>query len=220
MPKTRVAIISPSAIASSGPVTPVFKELWPEAEPINIMDESLYADYASTRVIDDALVKRLDSLLRHSELSGAKAAVFTGSVFGAIVEETRKTMKIPVLASYEAMIEAAFAAGPRLVVMTTSPYSMANITDDIARYAKQHGKSYSLDPRVLDDARIAFRDNGDIKEHFRLIAKATEGVDCDAILLGQTSMDPAYNLAPKVPGRPVLTPLRTTVAKMRHMLGA
>jgi Asp/Glu/hydantoin racemase len=220
MPKTRVAIISPSAIASAGPVTPVFKELWPEADPINIMDESLYADYATTRVIDDALVRRLDSLLRHSELSGAKAAVFTGSVFGAIVEETRKTMSIPVLASYEAMIEAAFAAGPRLVVMTTSPYSMTNISADIERYAKQHGRTYTQDSRVLDDARIAFRENGDIKEHFRLIAEATRGVDCDAILLGQTSMDPAYNLVAHVPGRPVLTPLRTTVMKMRQLLGA
>jgi Asp/Glu/hydantoin racemase len=220
MSKTRVAIISPSAIASAGPVTPVFKELWPEADPINIMDESLYADYASTRVIDDALVKRLDSLLRHSELSGAKAAVFTGSVFGAIVEETRKTMSIPVLASYEAMIEAAFAAGSRLCVMTTSPYSMTNITADIARYAQQHGKTYTQDSRVLDDARIAFRENGDIKEHFRLIAlHANVARDCDAVLLGQTSMDPAYNIAAKVPGRPVLTPLRTTVMKMRQLLG-
>jgi len=220
MTKTRVAIISPSAIASSGPVGPVFRELWPEADPINIMDESLYADYAHTRVIDDALVKRLDSLLRHSELSGARAAVFTGSVFGAIVEETRKTMSIPVLASYEAMIEAAFAAGPRLVVMTTSPYSMTNISADIARYARQHGRTYTQDSRVLDDARVAFRRNGDIREHFRLIAEATRGVECDAILLGQTSMDPAYDLVAHVAGRPVLTPLRTTVMKMRALLGA
>ncbi|HET9902616.1 MAG TPA: aspartate/glutamate racemase family protein [Xanthobacteraceae bacterium] len=221
MTPIRVAIISPSALASAGPVPAVFQELWPEADPINIIDESLYADYAKTRVIDAALVRRLDSLLRHSELSGARIAVFTGSVFGAIVEATRRTMRIPVLASYEAMIEAAFASGSRLCVLTTSPYSMANITEDIARYAERHGKAYTQTSRVLDAARIAFREKGDIREHFRLIAGAVaECRDCDAVLLGQTSMDPAYALIPPVPGRPVLTPLRTTVLKMRRMLSS
>jgi hypothetical protein len=98
---------------------------------------------------------------------------------------------------------------------------MANITAEIRRHADRNGKTYTQESRVLDDARAAFRDGGDIKEHFRLIAEATRACrDCDAILLGQTSMDPAFDLVAPVPGRPVLTPLRTTVLKMRRILGA
>jgi Asp/Glu/hydantoin racemase len=221
MTRVRIAVVAPSTVASSGPASDVFAELWPDADPVNIIDESLYADYASTRVIDDALIKRLDSLLRHSERSGAKAAVFTGSVFGAVVEETRKTMAIPVLASYEAMIEAAFEAGPRLCVMTTSPFAMVNITEDIERYAARRALKYTQESRVLDNARVAFRERGDIVEHFRLIAAATEeALEFDAVLLGQTSMDPAFRLAKPHPGRPILTPLRTTVLKLRKMLGS
>src|SRR5688572_30368939 len=102
--KTRVAVVSPSGLHAVGPVAETFGELWPEAEPINIIDESLYADYIATRVIDASIAERLDRLLHYAELTGAKAAVFTGSVFGAIVEKARADMKIPVLASYEAMI--------------------------------------------------------------------------------------------------------------------
>lgn len=217
----RVAIVSPSGLHSAGPVAAAFKELWPQAEPINIIDESLYADYISTRVIDASIASRLDKLLHYVELTGAKAAVFTGSVFGAIVEKARADMKIPVLCSYEAMIEAAFAAGPRLAVLTTSPFSMPEITNDIRRYAERTGKTYTLQSKVLDDARIAFREKGSIQEHFRLIAQAARGyTECDSVMLGQTSMGPAYDLIEPVPGRPVFTPLRTTVLKMKELLGA
>ena len=218
--KRRVAIVSPSGLHAVGPVAAAFGELWPEAEPINVIDESLYADYIATRVIDDTIARRLDALLHYVEMTGAEAAVFTGSVFGAIVEKSRADMKIPVLASYEAMIEAAFEAGSRLAVVTTSPFSMPEITNDIRRYADRRGLSYTLQSKVLDDARISFREGGDIQKHFRLIAKAAENyADCDCLMLGQTSMGPAYDLIPPMPGRPVLTPLRTTVLKMKRLLG-
>ena len=218
--RTRVAIVSPSGLHSVGPVAAAFGELWPQAEPVNIIDESLYADYIATRVIDDTIASRLDTLLHYAPLTGAKAAVFTGSVFGPIVEKARADIPIPVLCSYEAMIEAAFAAGPRLVVLTTSPFSMPEITRDIARYGERTGKPYTLESKVLDDARIAFRERGSIEEHFRLIAAAVEHYrDCDAVMLGQTSMGPAYELITPVPGRPVLTPLRTTVLKMKALVG-
>ena len=217
--KRRVAIVSPSGLASAGPVAAVFGELWPEADAINIVDESLYADYSATRIIDESLARRLDALLHYAELTGAEAAVFTGSVFGAIVESARRDMKIPVLASYEAMIEAAFEAGPRLAVLTTSPFAMRSITEDIGRYGKRQGKTYTLTSRVLDDAGIAFRQDGDIQQHYRLIAQAARDcTDCDCVMLGQTSMDPAFGLVEPIAGRPVLTPLRTTVLKMRRML--
>ena len=216
---TRVAIVSPSGIHAAGPVAAAFAELWPEAEPINVIDESLYADYVTTRVIDQSIANRLDRLLHYVELTGAKAAVFTGSVFGAIVEKSRADMAIPVLCSYEAMIEAAFAAGSRFAVFTTSPFSMPEISKDIARYADRHGKTYTQASKVLDDARIAFREHGSIEEHYRLIAQAADAAtDYDCVMLGQTSMDPAYPLVTPVPGRPVLTPLRTTVLKMKQML--
>ena len=215
----RIAIVSPSNLAAAGPVAAAFGELWPAADVVNVVDESLYADYVATRVIDDGLVRRLDLLLHYSETTGAHAALFTGSVFGAIVEKARASMAIPVLASYEAMIEAAFAAGPRLAVVTTSLYSMPAITADIGRYAAQHGLTYTLQSRVLDEAREAFRRDGDIKKHFALIAEAAgEFTDCDSLMLGQTSMDPAFALIAPLAHRPVLTPLRTTVLKLRKML--
>lgn len=215
----RVAVVSPSGLHAAGPVAAAFAELWPQAEPINVIDESLYADYVATRVIDESIARRLDTLLHYVEMTGARAAVFTGSVFGAIVEKARADMAIPVLCSYEAMIEDAFAAGSRFAVLTTSLYSMPEITADIRRHGERIGRSPELATQILDDARIAFRERGDIEEHYRLIAAATRDfIDCDCVMLGQTSMDPAYRLIEPVAGRPVLTPLRSTVLKMKRML--
>src|SRR3546814_9233656 len=99
--------------AAIGPTEAAFAEIWPEAETISLYDQSLYADYTVYRELTPEIGRRIAGLLRHSVESGAVAILVTGSFFAAPVEAVRQELAIPVLTANEAMIEAAFAAGPR-----------------------------------------------------------------------------------------------------------
>ncbi len=202
------------------PIEEVFARTWPEAETVSLFDQSLYFDYERAGAITPELSDRIESLLRYSAACGADAILFTGSLFGAPVESVRRDMNIPVLTAYEAMIEEAFAAGPRIGLLATVADTVDMIRDDIERYACAVGKPYQLDARLVEGALDALL-AGDRAGHDRLVAAEAAALhNCDSLLLGQFSMSPVAAQIPEVRGRRVLTSPDTAVAKLRRVLAA
>lgn len=222
MTALRIGVISPTPVAFPT-VDDAFAELWPEAAPVRILDDSLYADFIN----DDFSVpaeqpaeayERVARLLRYSRESGAEGIIFCGSVFGRLVEAGRDGFDVPVLTSYEAMIEQALAEGPRLGVLSTADGSLQCLADDVARYAETHSAAYSIDGRVVDGAFQKVLD-GDRDGHDDLIvAAAAELTDCNALMLAQFSMGLVPQKIAPVAGRPVLTAPHCAVAKLRSLL--
>jgi Asp/Glu/hydantoin racemase len=218
MANTRIGIVSPMAIASEA-VTAAFAELWPEAEAINLLDESLYADFAGGKGVTDETYRRVATLLQYSQDCGADGIVFTGSVFGRTVEAGRENLSVPVLTSHEAMIEAAFKCGSRFGILTTAAGSLRCLAEDIERYAQANGLDYTITDHIEDAARPVIL-AGDVERHDQMVAAAADKMtDCDCLLLGQFSMDQAVKKFADVPGRPVFTPPRTAVEKLKRLLG-
>lgn len=213
----RIGVVSPMALASEM-VREAFDELWPEAEPIDLYDESLYADFAGGKVMTDEAYHRIAVLLKYSQDSGAQGMLFTGSVFGRAVEAGREKISVPVLTSHEAMIEAAFETGSRFGILTTAAGSLRCLADDIDRYAKAHGLSYTITDHIEDAARPIIL-AGDIERHDDMVAAAAAKMtDCDCLLLGQFSLRRAAKKFADVPGRPVFTPPDTAVKKLKRLL--
>src|SRR5207244_8006630 len=102
MPK-RVFLVHPTPLAMA-PIDEAFKTLWPQAQTINVLDESLYADIPQDGTLVPAIYDRIASLLRHCELSGADGILFSGSTFGPAVDTSRAGMCVPVLRAEEAMM--------------------------------------------------------------------------------------------------------------------
>jgi Asp/Glu/hydantoin racemase len=198
-------------------VTAAFAELWPEAEVINLLDESLYADFAGKEITDETY-RRIAVLLQYSQDSGAQGIVFTGSVFGRPVEAGREKLSVPVLTAHEAMIEAAFECGSRFGILTTAAGSLRCLADDIDRYAQENGLSFTMTDHIEDAARPVIL-AGDIERHDEMVAAAAAKMtDCECLMLGQFSMETAAQKIADVPGRPVLTPPRTAVEKLKRIL--
>jgi len=213
----RIGVVSPMAIANDT-VGEAFAELWPEAEIINLIDESLYADFAGGKQVTEETYRRVAILLQYSQDSGARGIVFTGSVFGRVVEAGREKLSVPVLTSHEAMIEAAFERGSRFGILTTAAGSLRCLADDIERYAQANGLSYTLTDHIEDAARPVIL-AGDMDRHDEMVAAAAAKMtDCDCLLLGQFSMARAAKQFAEVPGRPVLTPPHTAVEKLKRLL--
>src|SRR5207342_2230799 len=118
MPK-RVFLVHPTPLAMA-PIDEAFKTLWPQAQTINVLDESLYADIPQDGTLVPAIYDRVASLLRHCELSSADGILFSGSTFGPAVDKARIGMRVPVLRAEEAMMEQAVTLGERILLVCTA----------------------------------------------------------------------------------------------------
>src|SRR3546814_6350856 len=98
MTKARIGVVSPTEVAFPT-VRQAFAELWPEAQPVCLLDDSLYADFINHDfTIPDPMPEeaygRLARLPRYSRDSGAEDIIFCGSVFGRPVEADRKSPRL------------------------------------------------------------------------------------------------------------------------------
>jgi len=216
--RPRLVIVSPLDLALAA-IDEAFKEEWPEAECINLLDESLYADNDFHGETPQVVRDRIVWLFNYGIDCGADALAFTGSVFNPLIRELRKKVSKPVVTSFEGMIEEGFAAGKRIGVLSSAPQARDVLAADVRTYAAENGVALQLDARCADGAFEALNDRGDRAAHDRLIvAEAARMKDCDAILFAQFSMGLVAAQVPKVPGQVVLTAPRTVVHKLRRVI--
>ncbi len=119
----RIFLVHPTPLAMA-PIDEAFKTLWPEAETINVLDESMYTDIPQDGTLSPAIYERVASLLRHCALSGADGILFSGSTFGPAVDVARITIAVPVLRPEEAMMEQAVTMGERILLVCTAKRAM------------------------------------------------------------------------------------------------
>ena len=205
---------------SMAPCEEAFARLFPEAEAVRLLDESLYADAGSDGTLPDNIGARLSSLFRHCVVSGANGIVFTGSTFGPAVEAARGDLAVPLLKADEAMAEAAVARGKRIMLLATAKRAIPVIRRNLENAARASGIEPELVEAWVPDAQAA-NNAGRATEHDGLIATAakTQGAGFDAIVLGQMSMAPARAVMSADVAARVLTSPDASAHKMRALLG-
>lgn len=206
---------------SVAPCEEAFQRLWPEAEAVRLLDESLYADAGADGSLPANIGARLSSLFRHCVVSGANGIVFTGSTFGPAVEAAKGDIEVPLLKADEAMSEMAVAKGRRILMLATAKRAMPVIRRNLENAARAAGASPEIVEAWVPDAQAA-NNAGRAEEHDRAIAEmaAAKGAGFDAIVLGQMSMAPARRLMPADVAARVLTSPDAAAVKMRAVLSA
>jgi Asp/Glu/Hydantoin racemase len=217
MPK-RVFLVHPTPLALP-PVDEAFKALWPEAQVLNLLDESLYADVGANGELTPSLYARVANLFRHCEASGADGIVFSGSTFGPAVEQGRKGIKVPVLRIEEAMMDEAVARGGAILVVSTQKRAMPVVRGTLDASVKRAGVTPVIKDIWVAGARDALN-AGDTDTHDRLIAEqAAAAGEFNTVVLSMISMAPARAKMPPALAQKTLTSGETTVARMRQLLG-
>jgi hypothetical protein len=193
------------------PIEASFARLWPEANLMNLLDDSLSADVARDG-LTETMTGRFLSLGRYAAATGADAILFTCSAFGPCIEAVaREHAPMPVLKPSEAMIEQAAARGHRIGLLSTFPPTLVSMPPEFPR-------SVEIVPKLAAGAMAAL-DRGDRAEHDRIVAEASRDLrDCDLIALAQYSMAPAAALVAEISGRPVLTTPDSAVLKLKQLL--
>lgn len=213
----RIALIHAVSVAMA-PVHDAFRQLWPEAECVDILDTSLSRDRERDGTLTKAMVGRFLLLAKYAEDHGAAGILFTCSAFGEAIEAAAERAKVPVLKPNEAMFEAALAAGERLGMLATFAPSVAGMEEEFRALAAAAGSAAALSSFCVPGAMKALQ-AGDAAEHDQLVAiAAPRFADCDAVLLAHFSTSRAAAAVKAAVRCPVLTAPGAAVAKLKGLI--
>ena len=217
MTRPRIALIHATTIAID-PIKAVFASSWPQAEPINILEDSLSPDRANVADVTDALTDRIVALTKYACLAGCDAVLFTCSAFGRAIEQAATMVSIPVLKPNEAMFEAAIRKGGRTAMLYTFPPARAGMEAEFREEAHRLKAAAEIESVLVEGAIEAVR-AGDVETHNRLVVAAAARLEgFDAITLAHFSTARALKPVQGVTDIPVLSSPDAAVAKLKHML--
>ena len=210
----RIALIHAVTVAMA-PVHEAFRQLWPAAECVDILDTSLSRDRERDGELTSAMIDRFLLLAKYAEDNGAAGILFTCSAFGEAIEAAADKAKVPVLKPNEAMFEAALAAGKRLGMLATFGPSVAGMEAEFREIA---GDKAALSSFCVPGAMKALQ-AGDAAEHDQLLAiAAPRFADHDALLLAHFSTSRAAAAVKAAVRCPVLTAPGAAVTKLKGLI--
>jgi aspartate/glutamate racemase len=210
----RIALIH-ALSHSVEPINAVMASDWPEATLMNLLDDSLSADLASSgHGLDAAMHQRFEDLAAYAVGTGAQAILFTCSAFGACIDAVaRRYPHIPVLKPNEAMIaDAQQATGPVGLIATFGP----TLESMPAEFPADIEVRHALAAGALDALN-----RGDAAQHDALIAEQARllgEAGCNTIALAQFSMARAHGACARASGKPVLTTVHSAVLALKRRL--
>lgn len=212
---TRIALIH--ALAHSvAPVNDAMARAWPQAQRMNLLDDSLSADLAAAGGLDARMHERFQQLARYAVGCGSDAILFTCSAFGPCIEAVaRAHAPLPVLKPNEAMVAQAAAAGGRIGLV-------ASFAPTLQSMPVEFPAGTDLRCELAADALTALN-AGDTAGHDNAVVLAARkllGQGCSVIALAQFSMARARPLVELATGLPVLTTVDSAIAELRRRLGA
>ena len=213
----RIYLVHAAAVAMP-PIVASFREHWPQARTVNLLEDSLMTDLESDGRLTDEMVERFVDIGRYCVKAGADAILFTCSAFGPAIDEVRSQVTIPVLKPNEALYEQLVAKDGAVSLLATFQPSIPSMLAEIAACAKEKGTHVRVQAHLVDGALAALQ-AGHPEEHDRLIAElAGRQKDCDVIAFAQFSMTPAKPLALKRTMKPLLTTPESAIAKLKALL--
>jgi hypothetical protein len=216
----RIALIH--ALAHSvAPINAVLARDWPEAERMNLLDDSLSADLARSGAgLDAAMHRRFEALAIYAEHNGAQAILFTCSAFGPCIEAVAaRRPQMLVLKPNEAMIAEAVAAvqngpaGGRIGLVASFGPTLHSMP---AEFPPGTDLRTELAVGALDALNA-----GDGAAHDALVLAAAQRLrdqGCSLIALAQFSMARARADVEQALGLPVLTTPESAARALRRRL--
>lgn len=209
---TRIALIH-ALTHSVAPINEAFARDWPEAQRMNLLDDSLSADLARNgQGLDAAMHERFQRLAQYALDTGARGILFTCSAFGPCIEAVaQRHAGIPVLKPNEALIDEAAQGQGRLGLIATFAPTLVSMPPEF-------GPETGLEPALAEGALDALN-AGDTARHDASIAQQAvvlKARGCTRIALAQFSMARAKSACEQATGLPVLTTVDSAVRALRR----
>lgn len=211
----RIALIH--ALAHSvAPINEALARLWPQAQRMNLLDDSLSADLArSGQGLDEAMHQRIETLTAYAESTGAHGVLFTCSAFGRCIEAAAaRRPHMPVFKPNEAMVADAAALGCKVGLIASFAPTLVSMPPEFPAHVPLATRLVQAAMVALDAGRLDVHDDAVVQA-----ARELKAEGCGAIALAQFSMARAALRVREAVGLPVLTTPDSAVnALRRHLL--
>jgi len=205
----RIALIHAVRVAMQ-PVEDAFRRHWPQAERMNLLDDTLSVDRSRDSELTAAMSQRIGALADYALACGASGILYTCSAFGDAIQRVKDRLRVPVLKPNEAMFEEARRHGTQLGLLATFPASIASM--------QAEAPDIVLQSVCIPEAMIALQ-SGEAEKHDALLAAAAPLLaGCDAIMLAQFSTARARDAVAATVDCPVLTSPDSAVLAMRRLV--
>ena len=211
-------IVMIHAIAESiPPVGMAFGDVFPEAEVINLLDESLFIDFDDQ--LTPKLRRRMSQLICYSAEHGADAIGLACSVYASVVDSARELVDVPVVSSYGPVVNDALQYGRRIGVVASVPATLRDSEYYLRRAAIEQG--VDLDPHMglAEDLIPVLRKEG-VEGLRRRLMEEVEALapHVDVVMLGQFSFAVAYSEVAKQASVPVLSAPHSSARQLKQLL--
>ncbi|MGQ7791206.1 aspartate/glutamate racemase family protein [Faunimonas sp. B44] len=213
----RIVLLHATPVAID-PVKAAFDAIWPEAELVNLLDDSLSPDRAKSADLTEAMIERFVALGRYGHSTGADAILVTCSAFGPAIERMGRELPIPVLKPNEAMFRAAVQQGRAIAMVATFGPALTTMRQEFDDYVAEAGVDAQLTTVLVEAAMTALR-AGDAETHNRLIAeKAPDLQGFDTVMLAHFSTARALAALSSKLDVPVLSAPGAAVERLRDLV--
>lgn len=218
MSKSRVGVVH-TFLYSVEDLKAQFREQLPEAEMINIIDDSLLEEALANGAVTPAIISRMCDYYQNLQELGCVCALNQCSSVGEASDIAGKTVSMPIFKIDRPMARKAAELGEKIAVIATACSTVEPSSRLVESEAARLGRRVQVDRCFVEGAYECLLKTGDKQKHNEMVvAKVEEAAkDHDVIVLAQGSM---YHLMPLLSHIqvPVLTSLETGVAQLRKYL--
>ena len=214
----KVVLIHTSPV-SLNDLKALFKEILPEVEMINIIDDSLLEEVKRNGHITPAIISRMCAYVRVAEGMKPDLIFNQCSSVGEAFDIARKQVSCKTLKIDEAMAEKAVELGKKIGVVATVASTMAPSCNLVRNKAIAAGKDVEVKEYLVNGA-LDILMAGDVDRHNELLIAAIRQAEAenDVVVLAQGSMTAILPLL-KEENKPILTSPRLAVERVRKELG-
>jgi hypothetical protein len=187
--KSRLALVS-TGIGVVEPITAIVRELSPDTETFNIVDDCIVRSIAANQnVVPSWVFRRMAAYFTLAEEAGADAALLTCSSISEAVDVSTPLVKIPIFKIDEPMADKAVSLTGRIGVAATLKTTLEPTKRLLHVRARLAGKTIALSETLCPGAFETLQ-QGDAATHDEMVRNAVTGLltQCDIVVLAQASM--------------------------------
>ncbi|MCR5095256.1 MAG: aspartate/glutamate racemase family protein [Erysipelotrichaceae bacterium] len=214
----KVVLIHTSPV-SLNDLKALFKEIVPEVEMVNIIDDSLLDEVKKVGHINSNIISRMCAYVQVAKTLKPDLIFNQCSSVGEAFDIARKQADCKTLKIDEAMAEKAVELGSKIGVVATVASTVAPSCNLVRNKAKDVGKDVTVNEYLVDGA-LDILMSGDVDKHNELVINAIRKAEAenDVVVLAQGSMTAILPLLGET-AKPVLTSPRLAVERVRKELG-
>ena len=214
----KVVLIHTSPV-SLNDLKALFKEIIPEVEMVNIIDDSLLDEVKKNGKINANIISRMCAYVQVAKTLKPDLIFNQCSSVGEAFDIARKQADCKTLKIDEAMAEKAVSMGSKIGVVATVASTVKPSSNLVRTKALEAGKEVTVNEYLVDGA-LDILMSGDVDKHNELVIEAIRKAEAenDVVVLAQGSMTAIVPLLSDIK-KPVLTSPRLAVERVKKELG-